>query len=158
MKMSNRRTKRPRKQPQRNYWGTGAAGVIPIAANTGRIFLAKRSASCREPLTWGMMGGAKDRSERPERTALRELAEETGYTGAVELSNACVFRDGPFEYHNFFGVVPREFTPLLNGEHDEYGWFELDELPEPLHHGVEWFLGEKSATLSRYVDFLKNRT
>lgn len=118
------------------FWGTEGAGALLVARGTGRVFLVLRSAKVRNPGTWGLPGGAMEKGESPKVAAARELMEETGYTGPLDLRPAHVFREGDFTYHNFVGLVEGEFEPGLNWESSDAGWFDLDALPGPLHFGV----------------------
>jgi 8-oxo-dGTP pyrophosphatase MutT (NUDIX family) len=75
----------------------------------------------------------------PPYAALRELEEETGYRGVVNVERASldVTRSpSGLVYWSFGGKVPREFRPKLNAEHTDAGWFSVDALPAPLHPGV----------------------
>lgn len=49
-----------------------------------KILLVKRAAGILEAGKWGFPGGFVDRDEKLEQCALRELMEETGYTGTVK--------------------------------------------------------------------------
>lgn len=119
------------------FWGRRGAGAIVLAQDTGRILLAHRSAFVEQPFTWGGWGGAIDPNEDPKEAALREVREETGYTGEiVKTIPLYVFKKGSFRYFNFLIVVPREFKPRLNWESHDAGWFEFRKWPTPLHFGL----------------------
>ena len=63
--------------------------------------LSLRSEEVLEPNTWGAWGGACDKGESPEGTALRELVEESGMGGAsvIEMIPSFVFRhESGFEF------------------------------------------------------------
>lgn len=117
--------------------GTGsyAAGIL-LVAPTGRILLLRRS----DDGTWAVPGGMVEPTDAaPPYAALRELAEETGYRGAVDVERASldVTRSTRgLVYWTFGGRVAREFRPRLNEEHTAAGWFAADRLPSPLHPGV----------------------
>ena len=87
-----------------------ASGILPVCRNTGRICLAWRSRFVRDGDCWGTIGGAAPLTESLRDSAVRELREETGYTGEIELQPAYAFIEGSFQYHNFVGLVPDEFT------------------------------------------------
>jgi 8-oxo-dGTP pyrophosphatase MutT (NUDIX family) len=114
------------------YWGSLGTGILPVCPATGRILVGFRSDSVLEPHTWGTFGGKLDIDEGIDETikeaAMRELEEETDFTGHMKLVNAYVFVDGTFSYHNFFGIVEHEFEPMLNWENDDAVWYTLDEL------------------------------
>lgn len=122
-------------------FGREGAGVLVVARSTSRLLLLRRSSEVLEPGAWGIPGGRVDSSEEPRETATRELGEETGYDGEVEMSQAPLMvyeeDDGAFRYSTFIGFVADEFGPELNWESDDAGWFTFDALPEPLHFGVE---------------------
>jgi 8-oxo-dGTP pyrophosphatase MutT (NUDIX family) len=126
------------------FWGRAAAGSILIARDTGRVCLAHRSPDVQEPNTWGMWGGAMDSGESPEQAALRELQEETGYSGSVNLQPLWTFEHSSgFRYYNFLAVVDSEFRPRMDWETQDFEWFDLadtDTWPSPLHPGVQTLL------------------
>ena len=126
------------------FWGRAAAGSILIARDTGRVCLAHRSPNVQEPNTWGMWGGAMDRGESPEQTALRELQEETGHSGSVDLQTLWTFEHSSgFRYYNFLAIVDSEFSPRMDWETQGFEWFDLadtDTWPSPLHPGVQTLL------------------
>jgi 8-oxo-dGTP pyrophosphatase MutT (NUDIX family) len=105
------------------YWageGNAASGVLPVCPKPkamGTVCLAWRSARVMSPNVWSTIGGAVKPGLTPAENALRELQEETGYTGPIKLIPAHVFRDGAFSYHNFIGVVPEEFHVQRSATH-----------------------------------------
>jgi len=51
-----------------------------------------------------------------------------------------VFQTKGFKFHNFIGIVPEEFAPTLDHENDDAQWFDINNLPKPLHFGTERLL------------------
>lgn len=45
--------------------------------------------------------------------------------------------DSMFNFHTYFCVVEQEFLPQLSDEHSAWGWFDLDNLPKPVHKGLD---------------------
>ncbi len=129
------------------FWGKSGAGAIILAKETGRILLPKRSSWVLQPNTWGVWGGAVDMGKSPEEAVSQEIEEECGYNGNFELYPLYVFHDAEsgFKYHNFLAVVDKEFKPTLNWETDTFGWFELNDLPSPLHFGLAKLLNDKKS-------------
>lgn len=125
------------------YFGKQAAGCLVLAKRTSRIMLLKRSDEVLQPHTWGNCGGAHHEDENPSDAALRELREETNYTGYVELKEAFVYTDKDFTYRNFIAVVPDEFVPEMGWESTDYTWCDLLSLPSPLHFGIEQLLADE---------------
>lgn len=119
------------------FWGKMGAGCIIQAQDTGRLLLPFRSATVLEPHTWGTWGGAVDSNETPELAVRREVSEEAGYYGHYDIEPLFVFKSGTFRFYNFLAVVDEEFVPRLDWETEKAHWFALDELPSPLHFGLE---------------------
>ena len=110
-----------------------AAGILLTASSTGRsLYLRRRDCRC-----WGTPGGRIERGEDTFAAMMRELREETG--GVLKSYTVCekTIRDGNYEL--FFGVVTREFRPVLNDEHSEHVW--ACDPPEPLHPALRRQLG-----------------
>lgn len=126
------------------FWGKAGAGILCVAGDTGRILLTFRSAAVDQPHTWGLPGGALRDGQSPSDAARVELGEETGYRGPIDLKPAYVFKKGTFSFYNFIGRVPTEFKVRLDWENEDYGWFDIDELPTPLHFGVKALLDNTS--------------
>jgi 8-oxo-dGTP pyrophosphatase MutT (NUDIX family) len=137
--------------PSGKYWGNSGAGALFYATDTGRYLLAFRSEYVNEPNTWGVWGGKLDKGETPEQAVHREITEETGYHGQYKLKPIFVFQDHDFKYHNFIAEVPEEFKPKLCWETEKFGWFALDDFPQPLHFGVKKLLPTLKTTLEHEV-------
>lgn len=133
------------------FWGSQGAGVLIIAKDTGRLLVLLRSAEVNEPHTWGLAGGAIDAGEDPKVAALREVKEELGFAGAIKLVPAFVFRKGDFTFHNFLGVVPKEFKPRLDWENDDARWVSINKLPSPLHFGLAGLLKNSALEIKKIV-------
>lgn len=123
-----------------SFWGDVAGGVLPICSTTKRILLNYRSKYVNEPNTWGIWGGKLDSDENIIDTVKREFLEESGYDEEIDLIPAYVFRSkkASFEYHNFIGILEKEFTPELDWESSSYLWVTFDELIniKPKHFGL----------------------
>lgn len=100
---------------------------------------------------WCLFGGKRNDGESYVNAALRELKEEAGYIGSISMSKPFITRTGTLTYYNFFGLVDNEFTPFLNYEHDDCGWFSIDNPPSKLHPGVQNFLAKKSDELQTFI-------
>lgn len=128
-----------KEQVPEEFWGNQGAGILFLAYTTGKVLLTLRSAEVNEPHSWGLVGGKIDPKESPARAARREAREELGFTGKIEnLIPAYTFKTKGFKFHNFIGVVQDEFAFTLNDENDDARWFDIDDLPEPLHFGLKY--------------------
>lgn len=128
-----------------------AAGTLLIAQDTGRVLLAQRSPLVDRPGVWALPGGGVEPGESPAQGALRELWEEVGWDGPVELHPAGTRRAarGFATYHSFLGVVPAERAPVLNWESSAAGWFDPEDLPSPMHP-------EAAALIGRELDRIRS--
>lgn len=118
------------------FWGAAGAGCVILARDTGRILVAHRSDYVEQPGTWGGWGGAIDRGEDPVEAVKREVSEETGYMGRVEIEPLYVFKKDTFRYFNFLAIVDSEFSPRLDWENQGFKWCDFGDWPEPLHFGL----------------------
>jgi 8-oxo-dGTP pyrophosphatase MutT (NUDIX family) len=112
------------------------AGVLFFAQDTGKFLFLQRSNTGDEPGTWCCPGGGVEDYETIDQAVKRETQEEAGFSGDYDLihMNRDVQPDG-FTFHNHMAILPTEFEPQLNDEHVAYVW--TDELPEPLHPGLQ---------------------
>jgi len=80
---------------EEGFWegeGGQASGILPVCPSTGRIGLAWRSADVHIGNCYGGIGGAVKKGMSPAESAKHELAEETGYSGSINLIPAYIFR------------------------------------------------------------------
>ena len=110
-----------------------SAGCIVVAEDTGRWCLQQRSDQVSDPGVWSTWGGGVEPGETLEQAVLRELAEEGGYHGPARLKHV---HTSP-QYATYIAFVPNEFEPEINYESKDWCWVDQDQLPEPLHPGLE---------------------
>lgn len=120
-----------------------AAGCIFFSTKTKKFCLARRSVNeMSYPKHWSTWGGNCDPGETPEATVIREVAEEAGYTGAIDLVPMLTNIGNNSIYFNFLGVVTDEFEPKLNWENSDYVWVKFGKWPSSLHPGVVELLSD----------------
>jgi len=134
---------------QTGFWGEQGAGCIFISTETGKILLNHRSRHVEQPGTWGSWGGAMDDNESPKQAAKREANEESGeQISDDQIIPIYVFKDSRsgFQYHNYIVVVDEEFSPKIPQDHawetQGWGWFGANEMPSPLHFGIQGILSD----------------
>lgn len=115
-----------------------AAGVMYTHGN--KVLLMKRVGE--KGGTWAFPGGKIEDGESPEQAARREAQEETGNTPGT-LAQIDLTHGNNVEFTTYQSRSNSMFQPVLNEEHDDYMWGELDNLPDNLHPGV-------AATLKRF--------
>lgn len=136
-----------------------AAGVLPICTKTGRLLVVRRGMHQPKPGLWACFGGKFDSEidKSPKDTAKREFVEESKYTGKYKISKTPlhVNKDNHSAFYTYVGIFDEEFTPDLEaaGEAMDYGWFNLDEMPEGLLPGFKKTLEEKHKTLKKLICF-----
>lgn len=141
------------------YFGRQASGCILMSRSSGRLLLVRRSAVVDQPHCWANIGGAHCSDEEPEDAALREVCEETGYSGDLEMIPLFVFVDGTFRYNNFLAIIDEEFDPKLNWEANDAIWIEHDAWPAPLHFGLTALLADEKSiqTIEHYSRRFKSK-
>ena len=98
------------------------AAIIPIAQTTGRVLIGLRSGKVSRPNTWALLAGGRESGESYAQTVVRELEEETGYDGPIDV------RRLPGATKNvLLGIVPDEFPPILNWENTDAAWVTPSE-------------------------------
>jgi 8-oxo-dGTP pyrophosphatase MutT (NUDIX family) len=138
----------------------GVSIVFICHDGSGRFLLLKRSKNSRdEQGTWEFGGGKLEFGKNLEEDVLREVAEEYGCDGKIEeqLPALSLLREHegarthwvitPFVVK----VDPKEVKLNEPHKHDEIGWFSLDDLPKPLHSGVQSYIGKFRKLLQKYV-------
>ena len=107
---------------------------------------------------WALPKGLVDRDERPEVTALREVAEETGVEGALVAKLGDVRYVYTWAGERVFKVVSfylvrygrgrlGDITPEMRREVAEARWLPLEEAPRLLAYGGEREMAEKARAM-----------
>ncbi|MET8702853.1 NUDIX hydrolase [Kitasatospora sp. NPDC058032] len=121
------------------------AGVI-VPTGDGRVLIGRRT-TAGEPPTWSLPGGKVDPGESFERTAARELAEETGIVLPAEgMRVLAVLLDHELGRPRLTAAVlaPPSLAPAVVTEPHACGGWErlpLDALPEPMFYPSGLVLG-----------------
>jgi ADP-ribose pyrophosphatase YjhB (NUDIX family) len=138
---------------------TGVTAFFFCHDGAGKFLLHKRSQNCRdEQGHWDSGGGKVEFGEDLREAVLRELKEEYGCDGEIEIQLPAVSRsrvhDGvPTHWICIGFIIKIDPTEAKNNEPtaiDEIGWFKLDEFPEPLHSCVPLDLAENPEIFAKY--------
>jgi len=96
------------------------------------VLLVKRSVEPKIGF-WCLPGGFMELNETPEQAALRELEEETGLVGKIEVLLG-LYATPSALYHTILmlGYLIKSYTGTLVAGDDamDAAWFLFDELPE----------------------------
>jgi 8-oxo-dGTP pyrophosphatase MutT (NUDIX family) len=133
-----------------------SAGGVCVRQLGGRWMVAAIRPRGKPPGTWALPKGNIDRGERPEATAVREVAEETGLHGELIQKLGDVryvyTRRGTrvFKVVSFFLVRYRsgrigDIRPAFRREVAEVRWLPLDEAPRLLAYGGERQMVERAS-------------
>lgn len=113
------------------------AGVLVKALDTNRVLLIFRSDKCSEPYNWALVSGGINSNEDTLEGLKREVFEELGTNPDIlKYEFIDTEFEGDKEFFYYQGFTEHEFSPILNEEHDDFGWFEEDNLPSPLYSKV----------------------
>lgn len=117
-----------------------AAGLLIERQDNKKVFLALRSSEVSDPFLWSIPGGGVEPGESDEDAAVREAYEELGSIPHMRITGRKEVKYGTLTYTTFFARIPGEvakrWTPILNDENDDYGWFSIDSLPYNVHPGL----------------------
>jgi len=108
------------------------ATCVVVADSRNKIWLVKRSV---EPKTgfWCLPGGFMEMGETPEQAALRELKEETNFSGKIEMLLGISANHSP-TYNTILmaGYLVRDFSgdPKAGDDASDIRCFGPDDLPE----------------------------
>jgi 8-oxo-dGTP pyrophosphatase MutT (NUDIX family) len=113
------------------------SGALFYSLDTKR-FLFLHRANGKRSNVWGLVGGTNEGNETPWEGLRREIDEEIGSVNIKKTIPLETFmsRDTKFKFHTYLCVVPNEFTPILNREHNGYAWCSFSHWPKPLHEGL----------------------
>ncbi len=133
--------------------------TVLVLDEQGRLLMIRRSDSG----AWGVPGGAMEPGEAIEETARRELKEETG----LDLRRAELFGvfSGPELYHRYpngdevynvsivyLAHMAGGAVALGDGEHTEFAYFLIDELPADISPPIRPILKRLKERLSGAQD------
>ena len=108
------------------------ASCLVVIDKNERVLLVKRSVEPKKGV-WCLPGGFMELGETPELAALRELKEETGLSGQIEMLLGITSNNSP-QYDTVFmvGYLVKIYSGLLKAGDDasEAAYFHPDELPE----------------------------
>ncbi len=85
---------------------------------------------------WEIPGGKKEPDENYLETAKRETWEEIGKCPTFLLIGKYLFLTKKNKFKIYIGLVKNKFTCLLSDEHERFEWFDVNDLPQPLHAKV----------------------
>ena len=126
--------------------------VHAVVERDGRLLLVKRAPNLSEGGKWGLPGGFLDRDETVANGVLRELFEETGWTGrVVSLLRVNSRPDRPYENRQNvafdFVIEPLEKQGEPDAESSDVQWMMLE-------HVLSLDLAfDHMETVRSYVDF-----
>lgn len=110
------------------------AGVLIKALDTDRVLLILRSDKCSEPHKWALVSGGINTKENTLVGLKREVSEELGiHPDIIDYKLHSIEMEGDIEFFYYEGFTEHEFIPILNEEHDDFGWFTENNLPNPLY-------------------------
>lgn len=137
------------------------SGALFYSLDTRR-FLFLHRANGKRSNVWGLVGGTNEGNETPWEGLRREIVEEVG---SIDIKKTIpletfISRDTKFKFHTYLCIVPNEFIPVLNKEHNGYAWCSFGHWPKTLHEGLRNTLQSKAnlnklETLFEIIDLLK---
>lgn len=115
-----------------------AGGVLVTAKDTGRVLLLLRCKGSRHELTWGLISGGIEEGEDPLEGTKREVNEETQFDyDSIEYKHIHDEDSDEMTFHYYEGLTDSEITPILCHENIDWGWFDVNDLPEPLYPEID---------------------
>lgn len=123
-------------------WGLTVRGICEF---NGKILLLKiRSKSAHDAGRWEIPGGKVKKCEYFDEALKREYAEETGLEIDIESLHkvvrndytACKTSEKVKSIQLIMKVTSTSDEVKISEEHDEYGWFTVDEVNEMIAKGL----------------------
>jgi 8-oxo-dGTP pyrophosphatase MutT (NUDIX family) len=121
------------------------SGALICSRGTHRFLLLQKKEGKHSGF-WGLVGGTNLLGESAWQGLVREIEEELGFAPDIKKTlplERFVSNDSCFNFHTYFCVVDEEFIPKLSDEHSAWGWFDLKNLPKPVHKGLDLSLRNK---------------
>jgi len=103
------------------------------------VLLLKRSNKVRYNGSWSVPGGHIEHNESSKDAAKRETFEETMIMVSGPIDMLGTYDD---RYALFGKELDSKVEPVIDEEHDDWGWFKKDNLPSPIAPFVEDGVGE----------------
>lgn len=103
------------------------------------VLLFKRSNKVRYNGNWSVPGGHIEMNESSEEAAKRETFEETMLMISGPIEEIGIYDD---RFALFSKELDSKVEPVIDEEHDDWGWFKKDNLPSPVAPFVEDGVGE----------------
>lgn len=115
-----------------------ASGVLIKATETNRVLLLLRNDYPYAPNTWSMVSGTIETGESSLEGLKREVNEELSIDPNIItyrfMGSELLYNKISFTWYE--GLTHKEFIPKLDEENLDYGWFDINNLPEPLYPGT----------------------
>ena len=134
-----------------------AAGILAVDKNTGKVLLVKRSPLCTQPNTWATVGGGVNPDEdNPRDAAVREFKEEVQPDEPYQLSKKPFFitEEGSLRFYTYLGLFENKFVPVLNEENTDYGWFDMDSMPQEMLPACKLLFDKRGADIREMLNKL----
>ena len=113
------------------------AGILIHYKN--EVLLLKRSNKVRYNGNWSVPGGHIERNEFAEDAAKRETFEETMIMISGPINEIGIYDD---RFALYSKELDSKVEPIIDEEHDDWGWFEMNNLPSPIAPFVADGIGE----------------
>ena len=108
-------------------------GVLLICKKSNKFLLLKRSPKSTYAKSWAIVSGGIEKGEDVLEGIKRELWEETQIKSDGIRFEFFEHQNNLIPYFDFYiGYCDKEYECKLNDETQEYGWFNLNNLPKPL--------------------------
>ena len=115
-----------------------ATFVYIFNKDLNKILLIKRNKEKREKwgFDWGIVGGKVEIGEYSFEAAIREVYEETKIKLSKDDLQLVGYQERPSRIHTpavhffYFAVISEGSKVIINGESDEFGWFNVENLPD----------------------------
>ena len=139
----------------------GVAVVFLCHDGQGKLFLTKRSEQARDERgRWAFGGGGLKHGETVEECVRREVLEEYGAstieTSFLGYTDGIGLNDDGLKSHWVFMCFAVKVNPSeiqINEPElvQDSGWFQLTNLPQPMHSRFEAFMEKHGKKLSRVL-------
>jgi 8-oxo-dGTP pyrophosphatase MutT (NUDIX family) len=106
------------------------AAFLLLRSPAGTVLLLRRDKSGDHAGEWALPGGKLKPGETPEKAAVRECVEETGWNPGTAGKWFCRRVKDGVDAVTFLRDVDAEFTPPRLREHDAWRWINPQEALE----------------------------